>query len=641
MSSRIVLDLKNFRHVKTDKDMTTLEHKKDKHQISLHHPSLSPESQAQLKALAGISKHAMTANQAQEAQDQAPKRMADGGETVQDPKQPNPPIVVPGQTDQSTPPPRPKTDKDRLHESNEKERARGWWADGGEVDKPAPDQSANPMVSPDQQQLLSNYMDRPGPPDSVSQALGFSQPPQASPGVKMPQQQEQEQRAAELMKSLPQPQQEAQASNPALDQPQPPQAPMPAEPTDQFGTDAYMNEMNEGIAERQKGIQAKAEAASQMGSQRADADIAYQAKMQELQNTFNKQFARDNANVEATVQDIKANHINPRHYQENMDTGSKIRTAIGLMLGGMGAGLTHGPNLAAEFFNKQIDRDIAAQQNAQENRTTLLHAYQQQYQNHNMANTMTKATLQSLYGSQIMQAADQAATPQARAMMLEEGGKLQMESANLVRQATMMKFMMQGAAGGAGSNPEGAYQKQQAALMVLNPELAKANAARHVSGVGDAPQGTVIPDDVKKQIVSHKSVNDLMNMSLDLSKEYANASNAFRPSIIARANTVQNQLIGQIKQAQHDGVYKPSEAEFLLEQIGNSPVSMLAKFSSVPKIREMQDIKQSEYNNLLDTYGLPRQELKKGGSSQTPEIKTMGGKKHQKDPQTNRWNPIK
>lgn len=68
----IKLNLKEFKHVKTDKDSTTLQHKAG-HQLVLAHNALSPEAQQQLKALSGISQDAATPEQKQEA------KMAKGG----------------------------------------------------------------------------------------------------------------------------------------------------------------------------------------------------------------------------------------------------------------------------------------------------------------------------------------------------------------------------------------------------------------------------------------------------------------------------------------------------------------------------------------------------------------------------------
>lgn len=53
--SKIALDLKDFKHVKSDKDTTTLQHKQG-HQLTISHKSLKPEFKSQLQALAGGTK---------------------------------------------------------------------------------------------------------------------------------------------------------------------------------------------------------------------------------------------------------------------------------------------------------------------------------------------------------------------------------------------------------------------------------------------------------------------------------------------------------------------------------------------------------------------------------------------------------
>jgi hypothetical protein len=76
MASKIVLDLKNFRHHSSDKNSTTLVHKTDGHKITLHHPSLSPESQTQLKMLSPVAQQSETPIQADEMRH---NKMAKGG----------------------------------------------------------------------------------------------------------------------------------------------------------------------------------------------------------------------------------------------------------------------------------------------------------------------------------------------------------------------------------------------------------------------------------------------------------------------------------------------------------------------------------------------------------------------------------
>ncbi len=59
----------------------------------------------------------------------------------------------------------------------------------------------------------------------------------------------------------------------------------------------------------------------------------------------------------------------------------KIGTLFGLLLGGAGAGLTHGPNVVLEMMNKEIDRDLQAQKDEAAKKQTFLSAnYQHELQ---------------------------------------------------------------------------------------------------------------------------------------------------------------------------------------------------------------------------------------------------------------------
>ena len=120
-----------------------------------------------------------------------------------------------------------------------------------------------------------------------------------------------------------------------------------------------------------------------------------------------------------------------------------------------------------------------------------------------------------------------------------------------------------------------------------------------------------------------------MNRSLEFSRQHRGTLN---PALLAQAATIQNQLIGVIKQAQHDGVYKPSEAEFLLDQIGGSPASFVANWSSVPKIKQLQQIKQQEYNNLTGSVGIKPQQLPSAQNNQDPKAAMAWAKANPKDP---------
>lgn len=77
MSNRVALDLKHFKHVKSDKHSTTLQHK-DGHQLTIAHKSLGEKAQKQLAALAAASMQEIDKDQAEaEAH-----KMAEGGSVI-------------------------------------------------------------------------------------------------------------------------------------------------------------------------------------------------------------------------------------------------------------------------------------------------------------------------------------------------------------------------------------------------------------------------------------------------------------------------------------------------------------------------------------------------------------------------------
>lgn len=65
------------------------------------------------------------------------------------------------------------------------------------------------------------------------------------------------------------------------------------------------------------------------------------------------------------------NQINVDRFYSNMSTGRKIRTIIGMLLGGMAGGILRQENPLIAMLNKEIDRDIEAQKMAREDKTNL------------------------------------------------------------------------------------------------------------------------------------------------------------------------------------------------------------------------------------------------------------------------------
>jgi hypothetical protein len=124
--------------------------------------------------------------------------------------------------------------------------------------------------------------------------------------------------------------------------------------------------------------------------------------------------------------------INPNHYQESMNTGRKISSAIGLILGGVAAGKVGSTdNPALRFLNAQIDRDIDAQKNRQENVKTIYGAYKDAYGESKTTQALTKVSMNDIYTHQAGLLAAKLGTPQARANYLQFQAAKQLENQNL------------------------------------------------------------------------------------------------------------------------------------------------------------------------------------------------------------------
>jgi hypothetical protein len=71
-----------------------------------------------------------------------------------------------------------------------------------------------------------------------------------------------------------------------------------------------------------------------------------------------------------TAYDMASGAVTPMTYKQlygKEDTLGKVGTLFGLLVGGMGSGLTHQPNVVLDMMNKEIERDVEAQQKNKDN----------------------------------------------------------------------------------------------------------------------------------------------------------------------------------------------------------------------------------------------------------------------------------
>lgn len=382
-----------------------------------------------------------------------------------------------------------------------------------------------------------------------------------------------------------------------------------AQQQDPYGTSAYMDAIQQGIGSQQAGLQQSAAGEMQAAEGKAAADARYIATLQNEQAKFQNLYNTNLKNVNATVADMKANHINPKRYMENLESGQKVAAVIGLALGGFGQGFNGHGNPMSDFINKQIDRDIAAQEKNQGNRATLLHAYQEQFRDSQQASLMTRATLASKYAADIQMAANKAANPVIAGKLLQESGKLQAQSADLVKQATMMKAMLgnatvSGQAEGSGKQPAGydesKWQQEQQYWRMSNPEFAKKREELHVPGIGDAH--VPVDKDTRDKLTAHikldQGLADLQN--------FVNNNTTLVPGTAAYATGQQKSLKLQalIREGVLGTVYREGEQPLLDKMLKLNPAGLM-KYLTKAQLAELRSSTLRDFNAEKTKVGLP------------------------------------
>lgn len=229
-----------------------------------------------------------------------------------------------------------------------------------------------------------------------------------------------------------------------------PAAPMPgANMPSMGGMPDVAGILNEG-SRAQMNI-AKAESDQQQ--QIAKAYEPFIKAQEEQMATFQQKMQDYQQQADMLAQGVASGNVDPKKYMGNMDAGAKVATAIGVLLAGIGQGLTGGnSNPAMDYINKQIDRDIEAQKANLGKKQNLLSQNLQIQGNLLQAEQATRIQMASIFQGQIAKLAAQSNSPilmeKAKLANAEWRAKLAPVQAELAqasaKQAMAKRAMMSG-----------------------------------------------------------------------------------------------------------------------------------------------------------------------------------------------------
>lgn len=281
-----------------------------------------------------------------------------------------------------------------------------------------------------------------------------------------------------------------------------------------------------------------------------------QAQMQEMQAAQQKHAMEYEQQANAIAQELSTGVIDANRYWNSKSDLGKASTAIGLILGGIGGGLNRtGQNVALDFLNKNIDRDIEAQKADRQNKTSLLNQLTQKYGSQMQGEAMLRASLQAKLANDLAAAAAKTNDPLARNRAEQAIMAIKQQQA-----ATMAPVIQERAINEVlqkGMNPRDAG-------IAMSPELAK----RAVPGFGLAND----PELAKKL---NAEVIPAYQQSLGALQQLKSMGRTINPSTRALAESLQSQLMGmQRENILGPGTVNESERAIIKQIIAN-PTSLM------------------------------------------------------------------
>jgi hypothetical protein len=586
--AKMAVDLSKFKHVKSDNKSTTLQHE-DGHEMTLQHSKLPEDFVKQMKSM---------------------KKFADGGDTT--------PSVQPDD----------KPSDSSTMDSDLKDAVSGNYGNKSNLTDPgAPkdmidsgmdalkDFSGDQILSPTATQSAAQMgtMSSVGAPDQQGIAhdqkfeLSGDKDQSASPQVKDP--------APSAVPDLP-----AQSTQPQV-------------PQGLDGEDILMGGFNKASA----GINAEAKAKGDLGDTQAKLLTDQHVIDQKLLTDYQSHYSNLETERQAMIKDIRDGYIDPNKYWTGDANGngghSKISAGIGMILGGFNT--TPGArNGAVDMMQYQMNQNMAAQEKNLGVKQSLLSNNLAQFGNLKEATAMTRIMQTDMLSHQIEAAAAKSQSPLAKGAAMQAVGQLQMQIAPQIRQFAMMRTMnnllsQPNNGSPEGASPTAAIERALPAMRMVNPEMAKSYEQKIVSGIGVAGRD-VTPAD-RDKMVAHQDVERQMNQVLSFAKDHGNS---FDPRVRGEGATLMNSLQDSMRRATGAGVYKESEAHFMSSTMGDNPAKFGSSITTVPKIKELLQMKHAEYNNLLHSYALPAQGVPQqpasGGGDQ--QFKMVNGVKYMRGP---------
>lgn len=384
------------------------------------------------------------------------------------------------------------------------------------------------------------------------------------------------------------------ASAPAQDIPALPAAPGAQQMPGTVPAGGALSDYQKGINQQISGIRNEAKAIGESAQrQQAIYDERVEAAKQ-LQTQYQQQLQDLNVERENIIADIKANKINPNQYMESMNSKQRTSTMIGLLLSGAGSGLSHQNNLAMDFLQKQIDRDINAQIKNMDSRNNLLSANMQQFGNLRDAINMTRINMQDIIVNQIASEAARSSYPLAQAKAEQAIGAIMSDSALKARELAASTMAVP-------TNDPNQIPAYLDALDRVNPKRAEELRARFVPGSGFA-QTSEGAKELRAAQANTSSIKKTVNRLREILNTPMKSMNL---KLRTEANSLRKGLVGALRVPYTGpGSMAQGERELLLEVVPSVADLTSLDANSRVALDTIENKVINEYESMLQANGL-------------------------------------
>ncbi len=352
--------------------------------------------------------------------------------------------------------------------------------------------------------------------------------------------------------------------------------------------------------------------------------------------------------AQAFANDLSNGHISPKSYGEIADkhTLGRIGTMFGMLLGGIGSGLSGQPNILMGMMDKEIDRDLDAQQKSKSNAQNLYNLASQRISSEAGAG-LTDAQAQALKYTTAKSYYQQLLLHKFMGMVskLPPGPQRQQAEASIGMMANQiangdyqvldkihaMGMLTGGGMGSGGGDPEeAAFQSRNKAMAESGDPatIAKAQweSERHLSGIpGLAGQTASRPMDesVRGTINAQNILDHKVADVLDFAHKTQFEKNPLQRIKNDRVGAQKaEELVGYLNQSNGGGILTDGRLKWLKEQTGDNPSSIWQNINGHnDRLREIQRSNQSRQDDLLNSYGLkkPKASSSSSGSANVAE----------------------